>query len=90
MSKRYRMAWRAEEASRGTAAEPQRGLWRPTQHAAILDAVDLFWRDARIDEIDIFCDDGLVSTFHRSDPRISATLAALEHAVRDIYDEELG
>jgi hypothetical protein len=30
----------------------------------------------------------LISTLHRNDTRIRATLAALDYAVRDIYEED--
>ena len=68
--------------------ELQRGTWRETQHAAVLDAVDLLWRDPGVDEVEIFCEDERISTLRRRDPRISATLAALDYAVRDIYEED--
>lgn len=54
----------------------------------MLDAVDLFWRDPRVAQVKMFCEDELIGTLHGNDPRISATLAALEHAVREIYEEE--
>jgi hypothetical protein len=84
----YRVAWTEEGGAGGGGAHINRGAWRPTQHAAILDAVDLFWREQSLQRIDIFCEAERVSTLHRDDPRISATLAALEHAVRNIYDAD--
>jgi hypothetical protein len=84
---RYITAWGGESGSCGTS-DIQRGTWRLTQHAAVLDAVDLFWREPHIEQVDIFCEADRISTLHRSHPRISATLAALEHAVRDIYEED--
>jgi len=63
-------------------------MWRETQHAAVLDGVDLLWREPGVHQVEIFCADQLISTLHRSDPRINATLAALEYAVREIYEED--
>ena len=90
MDDRYVIAWGPEVGPVGTEDRIHWGARRPTQHAAILDAIDLFWRDPGVNRVNIFCGDELISTLHRSDRRISATLAALEHAVRDIYEEESG
>ena len=88
MGERYAIVWGSETGDRGAASEVKRGNWRPTQHAAILDAVDLFWREPELEQIKIFCETELISTVRRSDARISATLAALEHAVRDSSEED--
>jgi hypothetical protein len=82
------MAWYGESGALGDAGEIRRGNWRPTQHAAVLDAVDLFWREPRVQQVSILREDEVISTLHRTDRRISATLAALEYAVRDIYEED--
>jgi hypothetical protein len=92
MEERYAIVWGGETGHRGAGGEVrrgevQRGQWRATQHAAILDAIDLFWREPGIEQINIFCESELLSTVRRNDPRISATLASLEQAVRDIYEE---
>jgi hypothetical protein len=82
------MAWYGESGALGDAGEIRRGNWRATQHAAVLDAVDLFWREPRVQQVSILREDEVISTLHRTDRRISATLAALEYAVRDIYEED--
>jgi hypothetical protein len=84
----YRVAWTEESGPGAGSPQLKRGAWRSTQHAAILDAVDLFWREPWLERIDIYCKSDRIDTLRRDHPRISATLAALEHAVRDIYDEE--
>jgi hypothetical protein len=88
MEERYVIVWAQPSCSISADAEERRGDWRSTQHAAILDAVDLFWRDRRVDRVDLLCETTLISTLRRDDARISATLAALEHAVREISEEE--
>ncbi len=88
MSERYVMAWARATGAVGQTRALQRGVWRETQHAAVLDAVDLLWREPGVDQVEIFCEDQLISTLHRTDPRIRATLAALDYAVRDIYEED--
>jgi hypothetical protein len=88
VTERYAMAWGRTTSDHRRTEELERGAWRPTQHAAVLDAVDLLWRESSVEQVQIFCEDELVSTLYRSDPRISATLAALEYAVRDIYEED--
>ena len=82
------MAWARATDAVGRIRDVQRGAWRETQHAAVLDAVDLLWREPGVDQVEIFCEHQLISTLHRNDPQISATLAALEYAVRDIYEED--
>ncbi len=88
MAERYAIVWSGEPGTRGEPSEVKRGNWRPTQHAAILDAVDLFWREPGLERIELFCETELVTTVLRNDRRIRATLAALEHAIRDVYEED--
>lgn len=88
VTERYVMAWGRETGPLGQARDAQRGRWRPTEHAVVLDAVDLFWREPRVEQVDIFRGDELISTLHRNEPRIRATLTELERAVCNIYEEE--
>jgi hypothetical protein len=85
---RYVIAWGRTAGVLDPRQELRRATWRVTQHAAVLDAVDVLWREPSLDQVQVFCEDQLIGTLSRSDPRIGETLAALEHAVREIYEED--